>query len=73
MQLYPQLIRDLEVTSIFDLTPGTGAFAVAALYQEVRYSGICHNEHHHTWLSMHVERMFVGIAMDKKLKTGTTK
>lgn len=60
-------IRDFEATEVVDLTPGTGAFFIASVFNNVHYFGICHNEAHEKWLRSLTERMFVAMVADKKV------
>ncbi len=48
--LWMSVFRDLGLHEVFDLTPGSAAAAVGALYCGVKYDGACENEDHKKWL-----------------------
>ena len=64
---FSTLFRDLEGTEVKKFTPGSGAAALAAVYNSLPYQGFCH-EQHKQWLEMHLEQMFVAVIGLKKIK-----
>ena len=61
-------IQDSGVTTIVDMTPGYGAASIASLCSKIHYRGLCHHEVHKNWLFDHLQRVFVGIVIDKDVK-----
>ena len=50
------LMKDLNVSAVVDLTPGSGTFARACLQMDKPYIGVCQNEHHKGWLGNLLDR-----------------
>ena len=48
-----------------DLTPGSGAACLAALYCDLFYIGFGHNEAHRDWIQDLIKRMFVAMVLNK--------
>ena len=59
------LFKDFEVADVIDLTPGSGAACVAALYASIPYHAICYNLPHKQWLQGLIQRMFVAMVLNK--------
>ena len=51
-----QLLQDLHVTSVIDLSPGSGVLANACMSCGISYFGICSNIVHQQWLSNVIDR-----------------
>ena len=68
VSLFATLCRDFGVTTVVDMTPGSGAASIASLYCKVHYRGFCHNAAHKNWLLGHLRRVFVAIVMNKDVK-----
>ena len=67
--LHGAFFRDWNVHEVVDLTPGSGAAAVGALYNaNVKYLGIAWNEAHQKWLQKILQTMFVGLLHTKAIK-----
>ena len=61
--------RDWHVNEVVDLTPGSGAAAVGALYSaNVRYLGVAWNEAHQKWLQKILQTVFVSLLHTKAIK-----
>ena len=65
---FAALLTNFEVTELVDLTPGSGAACLAALYAAIPYTGFCHNDAHKEWLDSLMRRMFVAIVADEEFK-----
>ena len=65
---FSTLYRDFGVTEVKDFTIGSGAAALAAVYNGIPYQGFCHNDAHKRWGEMHLEQMFVAVIGLKKIK-----
>ena len=50
------LMKDLNVSAVVDVTPGSGTLARACLQMDKPYIGICQNEHHKGWLGNLLDR-----------------
>ena len=61
------LVRDFQVPDVVDLTPGSGAACIPALYSKVSYVGFVHNEAYEDWLLDLVQRMFVAMVLDSEV------
>ena len=67
--LHAAFFRDWNVNEVVDLTPGSGAAAVGALYSaNVKYLGVAWNEAHQKWLQKILQTMFVGLVHAKTIK-----
>ena len=62
---YSTIFRDLQVADVVDLTPGSGAACLAALYCDLFYIGFGHNEAHRDWIQDLIKRMFVAMVLKK--------
>lgn len=73
VKLYSTMYRDFEIGSIVDLTPGSGAACLAALYSGIPYTGLCVNEPHQSWLAGLFQKAYVAlvatqaVSVDKEL------
>ena len=67
VKLFSTFCRDLEATDIVDATPGSGAAALAAMYNDIPYFGICYNEAPSTWLMDLFRKAFLALVADKKI------
>ena len=65
--LYSTLYRDFQVADVVDLTPGSGAACLAALYSSIPYIGLCSSQGHQKWLQDLLQRMFVAMVMIRKV------
>ena len=63
--LYSSLLRDLQVANVVDMTPGSGAACLAALYSDIFYIGFGHNEAHRDWMQDILQRMFLAMVLNK--------
>ena len=67
ISLYSRWMADCHATEVVDMTPGSGAAAVGAIYQGIPYLGICESEAHKDWLQSHLLLTFMALAVDKKV------
>ena len=66
--LYSTLFLDFfQVADVVDLTPGSGAACLAALYGSIPYIGLCNSQGHQTWLQDLLQRMFVAMVFSKQV------
>ena len=56
MAFWTQLMKDIGVGAVFDLTPGTGSLARACLYAGILYSATPRNQEHRQWLGTLLDR-----------------
>ncbi len=70
--LYSSLIRDFNAGKVVDLTPWSGAAFVAALYNRVPYTGICHSQAAETWLWSWIQRAFLALVANKDVAAEET-
>jgi 16S rRNA G966 N2-methylase RsmD len=64
---FSAMMRDTRATRCVDLTPGSGAAAVAAISSGVQYMGLCHNQAHQLWLQNLLERIFLALVQEKQV------
>ena len=57
MAFWLDLLEQLQVKTVVDITPGSGILASACMELGVPYFGMCINHQHHTWLSNVMDRM----------------
>ena len=65
VNLFSTLFRDFGITHVVDMTPGSGAACLAALYSEIPYTAFCHNEAHMQWLKGLINKVFVALVAQK--------
>ena len=66
VSIFISWVSDFEATEIVDLTPGSGAFAIAAIYSNKPYTGVCFNAAHRSWVEKFLDTIFVGIVASEK-------
>jgi hypothetical protein len=69
VELLSNLLHDFDVGRVFDLSPGSGTVAVAALHNDIGYEGVGVNEAHCEWLENLLDRIAVGFLADDKRKS----
>ena len=62
------MFHDFDVGRVFDLSPGSGTVAVAALHNDIGYEGVGVNEAHCEWLENLLDHIAVGFLADDKRK-----
>ena len=72
IQLWTTLFAVFGATEFADSTAGTGATVIAALHLGVRCRASCHNASHQNWLQTLLQRIFLALTADKKLKAVVT-
>ena len=56
------------MADVVDLTPGSGAACLAALWSSIPYIGLCRSQGHQKWLQDLLQRMFVAMVMTKQVR-----
>ena len=51
MDFLVSVLNDFGIGYVFDLSPGSGAMAIACVRNGVAYDGVCANEEHQQWLN----------------------
>jgi hypothetical protein len=64
VDLWSNLFRSMGATEIFDLTPGSGAAAIAALHCGIKYEGVCINANHKQWLETMLDKAIYAVALE---------
>lgn len=59
--IWKQLLKDIQAKSIFDLTPGSGQCARAAMEAGIQYSCIARSAEHCSWLVNVLDRVALGL------------
>ena len=67
MSLYSTLFRDFQITHVVDMTPGSGAACLAALYSAIPYTAFCNNEAHMQWVKGLINKVFVALVAQKEV------
>ena len=57
VQLWAQILEDLDAKAVYDLTPGTGTLARACLDAGLTYTGVALNGEHRQWLDTLLDRL----------------
>ena len=65
VEFYIALFQDFNVTSCWDLTPGSGSAACAAAMLGITYEGVTMNEKHANWLNNIMDKAIFAILSDK--------
>jgi len=65
---YARLMKDFGATEVMDLTPGSGAAAIGALYQGIPYMAVCENEAQKEWLWTLLQKLFLAIVANKTVE-----
>ena len=60
------MFKDFSAESILDVTPGSGAAAMAAAILGIHYEGLAMNASHANWLDRIVEKAMYAIIIDSK-------
>jgi hypothetical protein len=58
--------KAIKAKAIFDMTPGSGAAAIAALLVGIPYDGLCHNQKHKDWLDTIMNKIIFHIVMKQE-------
>lgn len=66
VETYVALFKDFSAESILDVTPGSGAAAMAAAILGIHYEGLAMNASHANWLDRIVEKAMYAIIIDSK-------
>ena len=61
---YTVLYDHFDVKYICDLSPGSGAAAVAALMRGIKYTGLCKTEQHAKWLNQVLDTAYFAVLTD---------
>ena len=64
--LLSQILQDLCVSHVIDLSPGSGACATAAAMNAITYDGFCYNTAQQQWLESVIDRTMLGVLTDEK-------
>ena len=64
VELFLALFRDLNTVQVLDLTPGSGAAAMAALILRICYEGIAMNAGHANWLNRILDKAMFAVIAD---------
>ena len=61
ISLYMAIIDEFKITSVFDVTSGSGALMEACLTRGVQHHGLCFNRDHMSWLQAVADRTACGL------------
>ena len=66
IDFYISLFKDHGTERVFDLTPGSGAAAMAAhILGDVHYEGVCMNEKHASWLNRLLDKGTFAVVFER--------
>jgi hypothetical protein len=63
-QLYIALSKHFSAEHVTDLSPGSGAAAIAALMCGIKYTGFCKNQAHAKWLNQILDTAYFAVLTD---------
>ena len=66
MDLFIAMFKDLNADHVFDVTPGSGAAATAALLTGITYEGVAMNKVHENWLNRILDKAIFAVIADKE-------
>lgn len=66
--LLSQVLSDLDVGHVVDLSPASGAMAAAAAMNHITYDGFCFNDLHKRWLEGVMDRTMLKVLTDTEVK-----
>ena len=66
--LLSQLLSDLDVGHVVDLSPASGAVAAAAAMNHITYDGFCFNDMHMQWLDGVLDQMMLMVLAGNDVK-----
>ena len=61
IDLFVNFFRDMEAKSVFDLTGGTGAAAIAAMLLGIKYDCLCMSIAHKKWLDQILNKVVIAL------------
>ena len=64
VQFYVELYKDLCVSTVFDLSPGHGSAAIAAMTLRLKYDAVCMSESHRNFLDNLLDRAIWPVLVD---------
>ena len=64
IELYVALYKHFDIKHVCDMSPGSGAAAIAALLGDVSYTGLCRNEEHMAWLNKILDTAYLTVLTD---------
>ena len=64
MQFYVELYKDLFATTVFDLTPGHGSAAIAAMMLGLKYDAVCMSDAHTNFLDNLLDQAIWPVLVD---------
>ena len=67
MQFWGQLLDDLHVKCVVDLSPGSGILAQTCMSKGIHYFGVCTSPHHLTWFTNVLDR----VCLKRIVESGT--
>ena len=68
VKLFSTLYRDLHITDVVDVTPGSGAACLAAMYNSIPYFGFSINEKHRKWFMDQLQNTFLALVYSKEVE-----
>ena len=67
------MFADLNIGWVFDLSPGSGTAALAAVLNEIGYEGIAANETHALWVDSILSKMTLAVEAEPNTAGGKSK
>ena len=67
------VFADLNIGWVFDLSPGSGTAALAAVLNEIGYEGIAANETHALWVDSILSKMTLAVEAEPNTAGGKSK
>ena len=67
------VLKDFHISSVFDLSPGSGAMAIACVKNGLPYDGVCANQAHQEWLHGLLDLATLALSAEPEQDDGKTK
>ena len=71
-EVFSTFYRDIGATDVVDVTPGSGAACLAALYQGIPYFGFSINDKHKKWFLDIFQKAFLAMVLTKVVTVDKT-